>query len=149
MSKVITYSTYIEGLPNIFHLGDLQDNRSTGNNANGSTILSLQLPLPLALTPQHLAVQLLASGFFPQAAQIYWTAVMRRPSAMFSAEAATSLMLNHISSAAMPFYFTSTAATPTVGRNMDSNDRPGPPKEVTDLSWGWGTWEGRCCRAVR
>ena len=64
---------------------------------------------------------------------------------MFSAEAATSLLFAHVSSAAMPFYFTSRAG----GSTMDPKDRPGPPKEVTELSWGWGTWEGRCVRAVR
>lgn len=150
MSGSFIYSDFVQGLPDIIDTSKWIDSSIiSGGQIRRDGINSQKkqpaLPLPLALTPQHLAVHLLSRGYFPQAAQIYWTAVIRRPLAMFSATTATSLLLAHVSTAALPFYFTP-SATASISNNGDCN---GPLREVTERSWGWSAWEEMCSRAVQ
>lgn len=86
----------------------------------------------MMLSPCYLVALLLDGGFFCQAAHIHWTAVMRRPQSMYTADAAASLLFDHFSSAALPFYLVASSA----------------PREMLGGVWGWGRWKALCEAAL-
>ena len=79
----------------------------------------------MVLSPCYLVALLLDGGFFCQAAHIHWTAVTRRPQSMYTADAAASLLFDHFSTAALPFYLVASSA----------------PREMVGGVWGWGSWK--------
>ena len=89
--------------------------------------------LPLMLSPCYLVALLLDGGFYCQAAHIHWTSVMRRPQSMYTADAAASLLFDHFSCAALPFYLVA----------------PTAPREMLGRAWGWGKWKALCEAALR
>lgn len=93
--------------------------------------------LPLIMTPMYISIRLLSSGYFSQAAYIYWTSVLRRPLVMFTSKSASSLLLAHITASSLPFYLC-----------------PSPPSasaslaEIREGSWGWNSWNEICRSAL-
>ena len=127
----VSLSDFLSGLEGVFDSSSCS-NGSSSRGGHSGTGERFEV-LPLVLSPQYLSAVLLGGGFFSQAAHIYWTAVLRRPSGMFTAGAATSLLFAHISQSALPFYLSS----------------PDAPKEVAKQAWGWGKWRETCEDALQ
>ena len=127
---------FIQTLPDIARSHNLNMESVSGSvdvtEKKGNNDLKC-VTLPLVLTPLYLSAVLLTGGFFPLAAQIYWSTVLRRPSALFTSEAACALLFSHISTSALPFYLSSSDSL----------------IEVVERSWGWNHWNALCQRALR
>lgn len=133
------FSTFLNDLNGVSESPKVFPLSSTEKSQNGYAADGISLGrngqctlLPLVLSPSYLAAMLLKGGYFSPAAHVYWTVGVRRPQGLYTADAASSLLFSHLSSATLPFYLS----------------LPSAPEEVVEQTWGWAQWGAVCHHAL-